>query len=69
MGNSASRFDFSLSEETEASWLSFLPIFEEEIWPIFKDRGFSKDAILVAWTVNHCVNELTHIVDLLEEKQ
>lgn len=58
-----------LDEVVETSWLTFLNRFDREIYPVlFQPRGFTKDAALIAWTLNRYGGDLADLVKIIEDK-
>lgn len=50
--------DFGFTEECEQAWRAYLAHFWEHVYPMFEERGFSRDAALVTWFVNRLRNAL-----------
>jgi len=59
-----SRPGIELDEESEISWTVFLTDFEEQVWPIFQKRGYSKDTALMIWKLNIMENEIENLVQM-----
>jgi hypothetical protein len=38
-----------LQERTEEVWITYLNRFEEHIYPIFAQKGFTRDTALIVW--------------------
>jgi len=55
--------DLNFSEVCEISWIQYLDAFNEQVWPVFKERGFSKDMALQVWMLNKIFNELECIYE------
>jgi hypothetical protein len=41
-----------LDESCEQDWIRYLTEFEERVWPMFKRRGYTKDAALITWKIH-----------------
>jgi hypothetical protein len=54
-----------IEESVEVSFIEWLNRFEEHIWPLFKDRGYSKGDALIMWHLNRVENR---IEDLMAER-
>ena len=46
---SFAREERALDEEVEVIWREFLTYFNDEIYPMFAEHGFSKNAALLTW--------------------
>jgi len=57
---------FVLEEWTEVTWINFLTEFEEQVWPIFKRRGYKKDTALMVWKLNIMENTMDNVLATLE---
>jgi len=53
-----------LDEESEISWTVFLRDFEEQVWPMFKKMGYTKDTALMIWKLNIMENEIENLVQM-----
>ena len=51
--------------EAVKGWIGWAEEFDQKIWPIFKDRGYSKDVIMIVWHLNMIQNR---IGDLAKEE-
>lgn len=47
--------------EMVEGWQRSLERFDRLIWPLFENRGYSKDAAYLYWTLNRVVNELEEL--------
>lgn len=56
-----------LDEATEISWTVFLRDFEEQVWPIFEKRGYSRDTALMIWKLNIMENEIENLVGMFSD--
>jgi len=56
-------FDDDEREEIEVldSWREVLDEFETVVWPLFKQRGYSKDTALLVWHLNPIKNYLAEM--------
>lgn len=54
------------SEANEVFWTGFLKQFDEEIWPMYKKHGYSKDTALMHFSTNEVSSRLSHLEELLE---
>lgn len=55
------------TEQDEVAWHDTLARFEEQIYPIFKARGFSMAEAMNIWELNRISNYLDSIETLLME--
>lgn len=53
------------TEVDEVYWREFLTQFEEQIYPIFKNKGYSLGEALIVWQLNKAFNTLDHIEEHL----
>lgn len=52
-----------MSEQGEYRWQQYLQEFEEDIYPIFKRRGYTKFEAFLLWAMNDIKNELAALND------
>lgn len=50
--------EFGFTEECEQAWRTYLAHFEEHVWPMFAEMGFSRDTALTTWFVNRLRNTM-----------
>lgn len=49
------------------SWHEFMTTFDRDVWSKLKRYGFSRDTILIVWTLNKVNNELIRVGESLED--
>lgn len=50
--------DFGFDEACETAWVTYLAHFDEHVWPLFRERGFSRDTALTTWFINRLRNAI-----------
>lgn len=60
-------FPLNTNEETEISWINGLKEFDEEVWPIFQRRGYSKGDAMMLYQMQGIKNALYTIQEILQE--
>jgi hypothetical protein len=56
-----------MGEDVEINHRNYLTEWDEKVWPIFKNRGISKEGALTYWMLNKAISELAAITRTLEE--
>lgn len=56
-----------LTAQTEFRWRNFLSDFNEKVWPLFREYGFSKDAALAAWMMAKLNDNIVDLQDLIDD--
>lgn len=51
-----------LNETVEINHRQYLLEFDEKVWPIFEQRGYSKDTALLFWLLNRMENKLDTLI-------
>ncbi len=53
--------------EAEVSWRAYVGDFNSNVWPVFKELGYTKDTALIAWMLNKQYNLTCEMIDMLEK--
>lgn len=51
----------TVTAETEVNWREALSDFNERVWPIFREHGYTKDGALQVWMISRIENTVDHI--------
>jgi hypothetical protein len=57
----------ALDAEARADWLKLLQELDTEIAPVARERGYSRDALLIAWFLNNNANAMRDLTCALIE--
>jgi len=57
----------SIDEHDEETWRQYFAEFKENVWPIFKDHGFTPSQAYFAWELNRVLGSLNRIEEKLDE--
>jgi hypothetical protein len=55
-----------LFEETEIAWQETLNRFDEHIWPMFRDRGYTKGEAHILWALGQLAVDLHEVNEKME---
>ena len=56
-----------LLETIEESWISALNRFDSEIWPLFRDRGYTKGEAHQIWVLSGVASEIEQLNKSLKD--
>lgn len=58
--------ELNFDAEAEISWRSYIGDFNENVWPFFREMGYTKDTALLAWMLNKQYNLTCELIDTVE---
>jgi hypothetical protein len=59
--------ELNFDAEAEISWRAYVGDFNDRVWPLFKELGYTKDTALMVWLLNKNYNLTTELIDSIKE--